>query len=128
MPSRKRLSNKEFEKIVKRSIRRIPPEIRRHLDNILITVQRRPSQDLLEEVDLPAGESLLGLFTGVPLMERSVIEPPLYPDTIFLFQEPLEEICETTEELEEQIEITVVHEIAHAIGISEERLLELGYG
>jgi predicted Zn-dependent protease with MMP-like domain len=54
--------------------------------------------------------------------------PPLYPDTIILFQEPLERMCETIEELEEQIEITVVHEIAHFLGITEERLAELGYG
>ena len=70
---------------------------------------------------------LLGLFQGVPLIERSVTSPPLFPDTIFLFQEPLEEMCETIEELEEQIEITVVHEVAHYIGMDEERLAELGY-
>jgi predicted Zn-dependent protease with MMP-like domain len=61
-------------------------------------------------------------------VDRSVTYPPIYPDTILLFQEPLEKICETIEELEEQIEITVVHEIAHFLGISEERLAELGYG
>jgi predicted Zn-dependent protease with MMP-like domain len=60
-------------------------------------------------------------------MERSFAAPPLFPDTIFLFQEPLEEMCESLEDLEEQIEITVVHEIAHFFGISEERLAELGY-
>jgi predicted Zn-dependent protease with MMP-like domain len=54
--------------------------------------------------------------------------PPLSPDTIFLFQGPLEEMAETVEELEEQIEITVVHEVAHYIGMDEERLAELGYG
>ena len=62
------------------------------------------------------------------MIERSITAPPLYPDTIFLFQGPLEEMCETVEELEEQIEITVVHEVAHYIGMDEERLAELGYG
>jgi len=52
----------------------------------------------------------------------------LYPDTIFLFQEPLEELCDTIEEMERQIEKTVVHEIAHYFGISEDRLADLGYG
>jgi len=60
-------------------------------------------------------------------MERSETYPPLYPDTIFIFQEPLEEMCGTTEELEREIEITVVHEVAHFIGIDDERLAELGY-
>lgn len=123
-----RLSDNEFDRIVRRAIRRIPQEIRRHLDNLLITVQRRPSEDLLEEMGLPPDEPLLGLYSGVSQTERSISEPPFFPDTIFLFQEPLEELCESAETLEEEIEITVVHEIGHAIGISEEKLAELGYG
>ena len=50
-----------------------------------------------------------------------------YPDTIKIFQEPLEEMCQTLDELEEEIEITVVHEVAHFIGMTEEELAELGY-
>jgi predicted Zn-dependent protease with MMP-like domain len=60
-------------------------------------------------------------------MERSFFSPVDYPGTIFIFQRPLEEMCRTTEELEEEIRITVVHEIAHLIGLDEERLGELGY-
>ena len=75
----------------------------------------------------PPDEPLLGVYWGVPLNERSVAEPPLYPDTIYIFKEPLEEMCVSLEELEEEIEITVVHEVAHFIGMSEERLAELGY-
>jgi predicted Zn-dependent protease with MMP-like domain len=121
------LSTEEFDRIVKQAIDRIPEEIRQHLANIIVTVRKRPSRQMLKEMGVPPGETLLGLFEGVPLIERSVVEPPLYPDTIFLFQEPLEEMCGTAEELEEQIEITVVHEVAHFIGMSEERLAELGY-
>lgn len=123
-----KVSEKEFDRIVKRAIRRIPEEVRQHLENILISVQMRPSAEMLQEMGMPPGESLLGLYRGVPLMERSVVSPPQFSDTIFLFHEPLQEICGTIEELEKEIEITVVHEIAHAIGISEERLAELGYG
>jgi len=122
-----KLSRKEFDRSVKRAISRIPPEIRTHLQNVLISVQKRPSPELLEEMGLPPDGLLLGLYEGVPLMERSLVEPPLYPDTIFLFQEDLEEVCDAVEELERQIEITVVHEIAHFLGIDEERLAELGY-
>jgi len=130
MPSKKRmkLTDREFDRIVKKAIRRIPIEIRQHLDNILISVKKRPSFEMIEEMDLADDESLLGLFWGVSLTDQSVISPTLYPDTIFLFQEPLEKSCETIEELEEQIEITVVHEVGHALGISEKRLAELGYG
>ena len=122
-----KLSQKEFDRIATGSIRRIPSEIRGHLDNVLISVQKRPSAKLLKEMGLSPGHSLLGVYQGVSLMKRSKVEPPLYPATIFLFQEPIEEMCDTIKEIEKQIEITVVHEIAHHFGISEGRLAELGY-
>jgi predicted Zn-dependent protease with MMP-like domain len=127
MSRKLKLTAKEFDRMVERGIRRVPKELRDHLDNVLISVRRRPSREMLEEMGLPPDEPLLGVFQGVSMMERSVTSPPLFPDTIFLFQEPLEEICESLDELEEQIEITVVHEIAHFFGISDERLAELGY-
>ena len=123
-----RLSEKEFDGIVKKALQRIPGEIRGYLNNIVITVQKRPSKRMREEIELALDEPLLGLFEGVPLIERSVTSPPLYPDMIYLFQEPLEAMCETLEELQEEIEITVVHEVAHYVGMTEERLAELGYG
>jgi predicted Zn-dependent protease with MMP-like domain len=122
-----RLSNPHFDRLVNQAIARIPLEIRHHLDNILITVRKRPTPEMLAEAGLPPDETLLGIYWGTPLSERSVVDPPLYPDTIFIFKEPLEQMCESLEELKEEIEITVVHEIAHFIGISEERLIELGY-
>lgn len=122
-----KLKDKEFDRIVKEALGRIPEEIRRHLDNILIAVQKRPDPDMLAEMGYPPDEPLLGLYWGVPLNERTLGEPPLYPDTIYIFKEPLEEMCVTRKELEEEIEITVVHEVAHFLGMSEERLAELGY-
>jgi len=121
------ISNKEFDRIVKQAIGRIPEEIHRHLDNILITVQNKPTPEMLYEAGLFSDETLLGLYRGVPLDERSIMNPPLHPDTIFIFKEPLEEMCSSLEELENEIEITVVHEIAHFVGFPEERLSELGY-
>jgi predicted Zn-dependent protease with MMP-like domain len=123
-----KLSEKDFDRIVKKAIRSIPEEIQQYLDNIVISVKKRPSKKMLQEMGLSPEEPLLGLYDGVSLMNRSATSPPLFPDSIILFQEPLEEMCETIQELEEEIEITVVHEVAHFVGISEERLEELGYG
>ena len=122
-----KLNDKDFDRIVKRAIHRIPEELRQHLDNVLITVRKRATQEILEEMEVPPGEDLLGFFSGIPLVEQSVTDPPLYSDAIYIFQEPLEEMCRNVEELEEEIELTVVHEIAHYFGIDEERLEELGY-
>ncbi|HON85802.1 MAG TPA: metallopeptidase family protein [Syntrophorhabdaceae bacterium] len=123
-----RLAEEDFDSIVEEAIRHIPDEIRNYLKNIIISVRRRPTKAMLKEAGIPRGHMLLGLYQGVPLTERSAVYPPLYPDKIFLFQEPLEDVCKTREELTRQIEITLVHEIAHFIGMSEERLRELGYG
>ena len=106
----------------------IPEIFRAQLNNMTITVEDLPSQDLLLEMEMPPDETLFGVFTGVPLPERSVTEPPLYPDVIIIFQKPLMAACQSFGELEEEIAITVVHEVAHYLGLSEERLEELGYG
>ena len=123
-----KLADNEFDKIVAKAIENIPHEIRQYLENIVISVKKRPSRQMMREMGMPPDECPLGLFQGVPLIERSATIPPLYPDMIYLFQEPLEEMCSTREELEEEIEITVVHEVAHYVGMTEERLEELGYG
>ena len=123
-----KLTADAFARVVEQAIARIPEEIGRRLDNILISVKARPSAEMLEELGLAPDEPLFGIYWGVPLIERSVTEPPLYPDTIYIFQEPLEAFCVTREELIEEIEITVVHEIAHFVGFSDEELAALGYG
>jgi predicted Zn-dependent protease with MMP-like domain len=123
-----KISDKDFDRIVKNAIRNIPGEIQQYLGNIIISVKKRPSKKMLQEMGLSPEEQLLGVYDGVSLTDRSATSPPLFPDSIILFQEPLEEMCETIEELEEEIEITVVHEVAHFVGISDERLEELGYG
>jgi len=122
-----KLTKKEFDRAVRNAISRIPAELRGHLENIIISVQDSPSRELLDEAGLLPDNSLLGIYRGDSLLDRSVTSPPLFPDTIFIFQKPLESMCADLDELEEQIAITVIHEIAHYLGIDEERLRELGY-
>jgi predicted Zn-dependent protease with MMP-like domain len=124
-----KLSRREFDRAVRRAYNRIPAEILNRMGNVVVTVRRRPSMKMLKEMGYLPNERLLGLYDGVSLQEHSFFSPPsLHPDTIFVFQEPLEEMCGSIAELEREIEITVVHEIAHFLGISDERLEELGYG
>jgi predicted Zn-dependent protease with MMP-like domain len=123
-----KLTPEEFDEIATKAIDRIPEELREYLENVVISVQKEPDPGLLEEMGMdPEEDTLLGLYQGVALTDRSATDPPLYPDTIFIYQEPIEEICDSIEDIEEEIEITVVHEIAHHFGIDEDRLTELGY-
>ena len=126
--NRPRLTGETFDRLVEQAIARIPADIRRHLDNVVITVLPRPGAEMLAELGCGAGETLFGLYWGVPLTERSLVDPPLFPDTIYIFQEPLEAFCQSHEELMDEIEITVVHEIAHFLGFGEGELAALGYG
>ena len=128
MQTETHISREEFEDVVERAIEMIPEIFRAQLNNITITVEDQPSKDLLREMDIPPNETLFGVFTGVPLPERSVTEPPLYPDVIIIFRKPLMAACRNFKQLEEEIATTVVHELAHYLGLSEERLEELGYG
>lgn len=122
------LDDAAFNRIIRRAIDRIPQEIMRHVQNVAIVVENRPKPALLEEMGLEPDEPLLGVYTGIALPERSVTSPEFLPDTIILFKDPLLEVSGNIDELEDEIEITVVHEIAHFFGISEERLALLGYG
>jgi predicted Zn-dependent protease with MMP-like domain len=122
------INRREFEHTVERVLEMIPEMFRAQLNNLTIAVEDQPSQDLLREMEMPPGETFFGVFTGVPLPERSVTDPPLYPDVIPIFREPLMATCRSLKELEDEIAITVVHELAHYMGLSEERLEELGYG
>jgi predicted Zn-dependent protease with MMP-like domain len=116
-----------FESAVEKTLGMIPEMFRAHLNNMTISVEDQPSPDLLREMGMSPHETLFGVYTGVPLPERSAIEPPIYPDEIIIFREPLMAACSNRDELETEIAITVVHELAHYMGLSEERLAELGW-
>lgn len=122
-----RLSRKEFEALVKRAIKRIPRKFRDHLKDVMVVVRDHPGKRLLRELEIPEGDDLFGYYEGIPLTGRCVSEPLEYPGAIYLFQRPLEATCETRQELQNEVEITVRHELGHYLGMEEERLAELGY-
>ncbi len=122
-----RVSRKRFELLVADALRGIPADLRGALDNIEVVVDDWPTEEQLAEVDLEPDDVLFGLYQGTPLPQRSPMQPYALPDVITIFQGPLEDECETEDEIREEIRRTVVHEIAHYFGFDEERLAELGY-
>jgi predicted Zn-dependent protease with MMP-like domain len=123
-----RLSSQEFDLAVERALDRIPEEFLGHIREVTILVEEEPSAEVLADLDVPEGETLFGAYLGVPAGEKSVFDTTVEPDVIVIYKGPLEEYCETVEELTEEIEITVVHEIAHHFGIDEDVLDRYGYG
>jgi len=108
----------------------LPPELAGLLDNVALVVDDWPeySTPLVGRGTDDEGDTLYGLYEGVPLTERGAGYYGILPDRITIFRGPLERDFGSPEELEEQVLITVVHEIAHHFGFDEERLEELGWG
>jgi len=118
------LPRAEFEALVAQAVAEIPPEFRARLENIEIVVEDEPQEE--DRRDLPPHHVLLGVYRGVPLTERSAGASPLFPDRIAIFQHSIETIAHTRPEIVAEVRRTVLHEIAHYFGISDERLDELG--
>jgi len=103
----------------------LPDEFWNELDNVVVIVEPRPTREQMDSNGLGPGETLFGLYEGVPLTERGS-NAQLLPDRITIFQRPLEQHCATEEELIDEVRDTVVHEVAHFFGIDDDRLDELG--
>ena len=118
-----------FERLVADAIDGLPDDILAMLDNVEIVVADAPTPEQLATTDpLEEGELLLGLYEGIPLTERASSGYGLVlPDKITLFQRALESICPTEEALRQEVQVAVVHGLAHNFGISDERLDELGW-
>lgn len=116
----------DFYELVERALEDLPPELAELLDNLAILVEDWPDPGTQLVSESP-GENLYGLYEGVPLTERGGGYHGIMPDRITIFRGPLERDF-PWHELEEQVQITVVHEIAHHFGFEEERLEELGWG
>ncbi|MET0583755.1 MAG: metallopeptidase family protein [Candidatus Binatia bacterium] len=122
------LDYREIKKEVGRVIDRLPRSFRERLLNVEFVVEERPSIELLRAEGLdPRHDTLYGIYQGIPLPDRSSLDPPLLPDKITIFAEPLLEDFPDPEELREEIRLTVLHEIAHYFGMDEEEIEDLGY-
>jgi predicted Zn-dependent protease with MMP-like domain len=108
----------QFEDLVAQALDEVPRELAQLVDNVVVVVEDEP----------PAGEpELLGLYEGVPLTERDGWYAGVLPDRITIYRLPTLRICDSPQDVIDEVHITVVHEIAHHFGIDDERLHQLGY-
>ncbi|HYT58031.1 MAG TPA: metallopeptidase family protein [Verrucomicrobiae bacterium] len=118
----------QLRKEVSRVVDSLPRRFRDQLRNVEFVVEERPSPALLRAEGLdPRRDTLYGIYQGVPLPERSALDPPLLPDKITIFAEPLLQDFPGPDELRQEIRLTVLHEIAHYFGMEEDEIDELGY-
>lgn len=117
------MSDEAFDAAVADALDMIPSELTDKIDNVAIFVEDRYQPEPWED----PSTVLLGLYEGIPLTERGA-EPWAMPDRIMLYKEAILDICSTPEEVVEQVTVTVVHEIAHFFGITDQTLHSLGWG
>lgn len=122
------VSREEFAALVQEAISTLPEQFAAALNEVSIEIKTRPTRQQLQSVGLDDDELLMGLYTGRPLPERSVMDHGRFPDTIEIFQEDCEIACDSREQLVSEVRITVLHELGHHFGLSEDELDRLGYG
>lgn len=121
-----RIARREFERLVVDAVSGIPEPFRSKMDNVGIVVEDHPSRELLASLGMSPGETLLGLYDGIPLTER-VSYNLVPPDRIIIFRLPILEMCRSREEVVAEVRRTVLHEVAHFYGIDDEELDRMGF-
>lgn len=114
-----------FEKLVSEALDDLPRHVREKMDNVAVVVCDRPSEDQIKKGGVKAGTLLLGLYEGVPKTKRGPGYTLVLPDKITIFQECIEQIASTPEELKSQVRGTIWHEVAHHFGFDEEGVRKL---
>lgn len=112
------MSDARFEELVADALDQLPPEFASAMDNVVVLVEDRNESE----------PDILGLYHGVALTERGHDYGGVLPDRISIYREPILGICDTEDDVVEEVLITVVHEVAHHFGIDDARLHELGWG
>jgi predicted Zn-dependent protease with MMP-like domain len=112
------MPRQRFEELVGDALDLIPAEFAHAMNNVVVLVEDRD----------PANPTLLGLYHGVALTERTSHYGGVLPDRITIYREAILDICDTEDDVVEEVAITVVHEIAHHFGVDDARLHELGWG
>ena len=114
-----------FRRLVTEAITLIPKRFRREMRNLALVVEDEPDAELLEEMEIEPPDSLYGLYQGTPLPERTWDYGNALPDRITLYQRPIEEDCEDEDEIRAVIGETLIHEVGHYFGLSEEEIEEI---
>ena len=121
------ISREQFQNLVLQALSDLPEYVRHSLQNVDVVVDDVASMSQIVGTGIENAMDLLGLYEGIPLTERYGYDMVL-PDKVTLFQKPIESICDTQEQMAEEISKTLIHEIAHHFGLDDDHLDRLGSG
>ena len=119
------MTREKFRALVEEAIDTIPAKFAREVRNLAIVIEDEPSRDLLDEMEMEPGDSLLGLYQGTPLNERGWGYGNQLPDRITLFQQTIEDDCDDDDDIIVAIGETLIHELGHYFGMSEDQIMAI---
>lgn len=123
------VSRERFRELVHEAVELLPDGLRYAVRNVDLVIEDHPTRADLEAAGVARGHTLLGLYHGIPLTARGHEGYNLVlPDKISIYQGPIESMCDSDDEIVEQVRTTVLHELGHYFGIDDDRLHELGMG
>ncbi|NJL29359.1 MAG: metallopeptidase family protein [Thermoanaerobaculia bacterium] len=116
-----RISMEEFESLVAKALDDLPGEFAELLENVAVTIEDEPDPEDLEALGMEEDEELFGLYQGMPLTERDSFYQEL-PDRVVIYRGPIVRACESRREVIREVRDTVVHELGHHFGLSDEEM------
>ena len=119
------MTREKFRTLVDEALGLIPEEFRDAMKNIAIVIEQEPTRTQLQGVGIEPPDTLLGLYEGTPLTERQWAHGNVLPDKVTLFQGPIEDASEDEDDVVVAIGETLIHEIGHYFGLSEEEIEEI---
>jgi len=122
-----RLTHEAFADAVSEALDSLPDDFRPYMEDLVVDIEDSPDDQTLADLGMKDRRSLLGLYRGVPLTNRSVGQMLRIPERIVLYQRNIERICQDRDEVVNQIRRTVLHEVGHHFGMGEAQLRRLGY-
>jgi len=122
------MTRTEFEDLVESALKKLPRPFRQKLRNIAVVVEDWADDETLEDVGIEPPDTLYGLYRGVDLTRRDSSYGNVLPDTIHIYQGPIEEDCADPEEMAELVRDVVVHEVGHYFGLDDETMEDIEQG
>jgi predicted Zn-dependent protease with MMP-like domain len=119
------MTRERFRRLVREAIDSIPTRFSRHLANVAVVVEDEPTPGLLAEMEIDPPDTLFGLYQGTPLTERRWDHGNTLPDRITIYQWPIEDASETEDDVVTEIGETLIHEVGHYFGLSEEEIEDI---
>jgi predicted Zn-dependent protease with MMP-like domain len=116
-------SPEDFGTLVQQALKDLPPPYARLAEEVSVVVEEEPPPEVLEDLELDSADDLLGLYQGLSLADESFFQPGGHqPARIAIYRGPILRLCETAEEVRQEIRDTVVHELGHHIGLDDEEM------